>query len=275
MTREVEVEANAGPGDGGGACCARCGYDLRGSDVGGRCPECGLAVGLSLAPAGDLRAGPPGWLKALAWGAGLAAGAMGALLLYMPVSGGMGAWPYQFSVLSLLSGVFVAGTWLMTRRRRRPGAGTMPLRDGFVLRWGVRVVGLCLVASQAMTHLTLYTGEMRYVQAGTALAMPVALLPLLLGWHARRLARGLHRSSIAEHAGVVAVGLTTTIVMSVGIDLAAEWHWFRGGRAPAATLVGGVLIVLFFLWAAVTLARLTVALRRAWKESAAAWGAAG
>lgn len=45
--------------------CHHCGYNLRGLQESGRCPECGRAVGESLAD-GPLREADPAWLRAVA-----------------------------------------------------------------------------------------------------------------------------------------------------------------------------------------------------------------
>jgi hypothetical protein len=50
--------------------CRKCGYNLRGLHIDGRCRECGRAVGLSVQ--GDLlRFSDPGWLRKLQRGARL------------------------------------------------------------------------------------------------------------------------------------------------------------------------------------------------------------
>jgi len=59
--------------------CYRCGYDLRGLDAGGRCPECAAAIGESLRRRDDALAGrqlpleraDPKWLRTLGRAAGL------------------------------------------------------------------------------------------------------------------------------------------------------------------------------------------------------------
>lgn len=49
------------------AACRRCGYNLRGTSVEGRCPECGTAAGVSVQ--GDyLRYADPRWVESLARG---------------------------------------------------------------------------------------------------------------------------------------------------------------------------------------------------------------
>jgi hypothetical protein len=50
--------------------CRKCGYDLRGLSVNGRCPECGAAVGVSV-HGNLLRFSDPGWVRGLQKGAWL------------------------------------------------------------------------------------------------------------------------------------------------------------------------------------------------------------
>src|SRR5688572_28914076 len=48
--------------------CIRCGYNLRGHDVAGRCPECGLKAHWSLRAPVLLSQYPAGWVAAMARG---------------------------------------------------------------------------------------------------------------------------------------------------------------------------------------------------------------
>src|SRR3712207_6504137 len=50
-----------------GVLCRKCGYDLRGCDAAGRCPECGTAVALSARP-DLLRFADPAWVSKLGRG---------------------------------------------------------------------------------------------------------------------------------------------------------------------------------------------------------------
>jgi hypothetical protein len=49
--------------------CLRCGYSLRNNIDARNCPECGLAVRISLANDDSLHMSNPAWLRRLAWGA--------------------------------------------------------------------------------------------------------------------------------------------------------------------------------------------------------------
>ena len=69
--------------------CIRCGYDLRGQDVGGRCPECGLKAHWSLRAPVLLSQYPATWVRSVARGVKLLAGAYAVVffLLILAVAG--------------------------------------------------------------------------------------------------------------------------------------------------------------------------------------------
>lgn len=98
--------------------CRKCGYNLRGLQIDGRCPECGRAVGLSVQ--GDLlRFSDPRWLhmlhrgaRQIIWGVvALVAGGFGAGLLTV-------ALPAAFLLVPVIMvvgyGLIVVGSWLLT-----------------------------------------------------------------------------------------------------------------------------------------------------------------
>jgi hypothetical protein len=99
--------------------CRRCGYNLRGLEVSGRCPECNSDVALSM-QSDMLSFANPYWLRTLARGAtvlcvGLSLGllfSLGSFLLPRFVR-----WPnYPFLIASIFGWpvVMLAGLWLVT-----------------------------------------------------------------------------------------------------------------------------------------------------------------
>src|SRR5438094_500938 len=78
--------------------CLRCGYDLRTTDGGGVCPECGLAVSASTGPRERLRDCPPGWVRRVAIGAGVLAVAA---VLYFPAAARL--WSEALPILRIFS----------------------------------------------------------------------------------------------------------------------------------------------------------------------------
>lgn len=96
--------------------CRKCGYNLRGLNVGGRCPECGSPVGLSVQ--GDLlRFADPNWLMTLRKGVNLILiGVLVAVIVALAGALGRGVLPPLIVQLTSLGGsVFsLLGGWLLT-----------------------------------------------------------------------------------------------------------------------------------------------------------------
>lgn len=98
--------------------CRKCGYNLRGLNLDGRCPECGTPVGLSLY--GDLlRYSDPNWVRTLYRGVrtiiwGIVVAFLGAILMIV-----LGvAMPSLLAVAPLASVIaglmWVVGAWMLT-----------------------------------------------------------------------------------------------------------------------------------------------------------------
>ena len=101
--------------------CRKCGYNLRGLHVEGRCPECGRAVGLSVR--GDfLRYSDPGWVRKLHRGIRMIIWAivvivLGVLLgIALGIGMGNAAVAAAAPVTAMLVGyvLYLVGTWLLT-----------------------------------------------------------------------------------------------------------------------------------------------------------------
>jgi predicted Zn-ribbon and HTH transcriptional regulator len=102
--------------------CRKCGYDLKGLRVGGKCPECGEPIRArrkSFGPReGTLSDAPPAYIRALRSGFWImTAAVLGSLLgsivsLFAPIIGG------ALSVLAALS--WVGGVWIISNPRPDP-----------------------------------------------------------------------------------------------------------------------------------------------------------
>ena len=92
--------------------CRRCGYNLRGLQIGGRCPDCAMPVGASVR-GDDLVYADPAWIAKLILGAdlligGWAGAALAILAVYV-------FFPAVYVFGSLAAVGILGGTWLLTR----------------------------------------------------------------------------------------------------------------------------------------------------------------
>jgi hypothetical protein len=98
--------------------CRRCGYNVRGLKLDGRCPECGTPIGLSVS--GDLlRFADPGWVEKLALGTRCILWGLAVAVLFSLISRYVLTFVSPVLIRSLgLVGVLLAfyGTWLLTER---------------------------------------------------------------------------------------------------------------------------------------------------------------
>lgn len=111
--------------------CRNCGYNIRGLNASGACPECGTATSVSLSP--DLLIfGNPDWIRQLVVGCNRIAFAVGMFVaLYLtlglvPFSGfgmGIGNWIGEVWIATMILLWVVAGTGIWKITRRVPGAG--------------------------------------------------------------------------------------------------------------------------------------------------------
>ncbi|HEX3357094.1 MAG TPA: hypothetical protein VHS31_09000, partial [Tepidisphaeraceae bacterium] len=104
--------------------CRKCAYNLRGLPSGGRCPECGTAVGFSVQ--GDLlRFCDPDWVDTLRNGAVCMLSGIGVIVLAVILNavisagriaaGGTGAHLNAATFVSLMgAGLLLIGSWLLT-----------------------------------------------------------------------------------------------------------------------------------------------------------------
>ncbi|MCC7292132.1 MAG: hypothetical protein IT449_08750 [Phycisphaerales bacterium] len=223
--------------------CRRCGYNLRGLTVEGRCPECGTPVGLSAY--GDfLRYCDPRWLERLAtgvsfilWGilVGIVIGMAGGLLaaLVHPVLG---------QGLMLCGGlVSLYGTWLLTE----PDPSGIGEHKDINAR---RVVRVCLILGLgynvlSMTARQSSTGGILFVflVIGTALtgvSQAIGEAAKLL--YLRKLALRIPDEALARRARflVYAMGISLLLTIIPVVALLALGS-IAAVRGPAAGMTVG------------------------------------
>ncbi len=224
--------------------CLTCGYNLRGLAPGGACPECGLAVGLSLRT-DRLDAAPVVWRATLARGATwLRWGVLAAPLLVYP---------------GLV--VATAGFWRLTAAQ--PGR-VEPGRDR-VLRLAARVllsiglVGICMTLIYAVTQVwpnpLRATRDWRSLDGALIGFHGIYFLGLIAGWD--------YLATLAERAGDAEMvrrcrrirwvwigGVGAGCLMALLVS-AAEWLQWRPSWGPtwgAAALLLVTFGLLVWLW---------------------------
>jgi len=103
--------------------CRRCEYDLTGLSSGGRCPECGAAIGLADAFSGrfadNLSDTPPHYLRFLMW----SMIAFTVLAVALPAAAVRelvaGAGPADAAVFGAVALAWIGAVWLVTRQRAK------------------------------------------------------------------------------------------------------------------------------------------------------------
>lgn len=287
--------------------CARCGYDLRGVDDNIPCPECGLLAERSRQGDGHLTDATPGWLLGISIGVALI------LVAHLLAA----AWPFfmvplrsafrpiyalttpgRFTVtypeifgvainpellwiggFDLAAVTLIVGVWLLTRPQRR-GA-----RDRG-LRWGLRACSLAPIPALAIAHWQLgpffaqtRTDELLSFLQMLFLTIGLAPVPAMTFALLRRLALRVLHPRLAEHAAIVGVGLSATLVAIPLLVLAyhlGRWYgdtyWTtRSTASLVIPLAGAVFLVLFGGWSALNCVRFTIAFARAYRGARRKW----
>ncbi len=136
--------------------CRRCGYNLRGLLTGGRCPECGMPIGLSTR-SDQLRYADPIWVERLVKGGKYVVYSVIGLIpsmLLADLVGDMfrGAWLYVFTL--------IVGLWLMAL-------------------WALIYYGVCLITSPDPNH----PGKERlYIPRLVRIAVLIGALGQIVYW---------------------------------------------------------------------------------------------
>lgn len=167
--------------------CRKCGYDLIGLEVGGKCPECGepiRAVRKSRGPReGTMTDAPPAYVKGVLVGFALmSAGVMGGMAgVVLSLFGWLGA-----VVLVLASAAWFAGVWVISRPRPPEFAELEnPILDAPRSRLAVRLAGgawpvfeVLLLAAVAASSLGVVGGALAVLAGLAGLAAFVGLITI-------------------------------------------------------------------------------------------------
>lgn len=237
--------------------CFRCGYNLRGLALDGRCPECGEAVEASRAGR-RLVASDPRWRSRLRLGAGLHAGGLIGflvillyLLYYIHGTGPALIRCYEFMVVAVSLGA--AGAWLTTSCE--PGGPYFDdacwlrrvIRALALLSWSA-MVGYAAIqvrewrGHRAFDHMVLWqniTGIMAFV--GSLLLTGLAI------WHLSRLAKRMAARRLVFYGRLSAFSSAIMIAVMIGVELLLLYLRVNG---PSAQWLGHLLFAVFFLWPA-------------------------
>jgi hypothetical protein len=230
--------------------CIRCGYDLRGHDVGGRCPECGLKTHWSLKAPILLSQYPALWVAAVARGVKLLSAAYLVLFVMMilSVGGALAGLDWLLFGVIFLAGVMqVAGAWMLASSSRH-WSEPKSLINRFVLR--ATPILLPIAAAGLLWQTFEYNGA---IAGMSALALAISLIaPIAAFVRLRTVARMISDADLMEHASVVGGGFLTSLVAGIALYL---FVGFTGGDARNAwtTLALFAVIIallLFLLWGA-------------------------
>jgi len=254
--------------------CIRCGYDLRGHDEAGRCPECGLKAYWTLRAPRQLSQFPAEWVESMAWGANLLAAAYVTLFAIMLISTTGALQDHQavaFAFFTLGAAAQLAGGWLLARHSRH--ASERPMRlNRFVLRVAPAALVFATVATlwQEVGSFHEWLANAIVIAMAISAAAPVAVFGRL-----RRVARMIANPGLAEHSAIVAWGFVFAATSMVAVVMAGSRlpdeftkRWFL-----AAVLLASTALLLFLLWGAWIMFNCVASFGRAARIARDAWKA--
>ncbi len=239
--------------------CIRCGYDLRGHDVGGRCPECGLKAHWSLKAPILLSQYPALWVAAMARGVKLLSAAYLVLFVMLILAVGGALEGYDWILLGALfiaAVMQVAGAWMLSASSRHWSEPRSPLT-----RLALRVASpLLLLGVLGALWLTLdYREPVAVLTSLAMLASPAA--PIAAFVRLRTVARMISDADLMEHASVVGGGFLASVVAGAALYVFMGFtgsgsgsddggHEVRGAWTTFALFAIIISLLLFLLWGA-------------------------
>lgn len=236
--------------------CFRCGYNLRGLAVDGRCPECGVTVRLSQAGR-HLAASDPRWRRRLQLGAGLhACGLIGFLLIVLEMfyaTSSLSIVIMNYMLMVVAMSLCATGAWLTTSREPDgPYFDDAPwlrrlVRGLGVLSWG----GMAAFAAIQLREWAGYRSFARMVlwqNIGGTLAFGGGLLVTCLAiWHLSRLAKRLGARRLVFWGRLSAFSPAIMVAVIIGSALLLNQI---GVRESSLRWLGATLYAMLFLWPA-------------------------
>lgn len=248
--------------------CRRCGYNLRGLPVQGKCPECGTKIRVGRSGAIDtLVAAPRGYLRRLARGFTLLALAAIALMLLsglnvfggcIPVVQGFYDAPWVSDAAMAASFAWWIGVFIVTAPREVPiGVPVNPVEEFRRLRWINRLAHLAWPAWSVMAMVDAYQSGAALLVAAEGLRMIGIFAIAPLAWQLAELAHTAEDASLADSLRGAAIGIITcgVPVHAWSLSLFA----FPTGRVfvllAALLFLGYAGSLLVFVWGTASMAR--------------------
>lgn len=248
--------------------CRRCGYNLRGLPILGKCPECGTRIRAGRSGVIDtLVAAPRRYLRRLAWGFTLLALAAIALMLLsglnvfggcVPVAQGFYDAPWVSAASLAVSVAWWVGVFIVTSPREVPrGVPVNPVEEFRRMRWVNRLAHLAWPAWSVVTMVDAYQSTTMLVVAAEVLRMTGIFAIAPLAWQLAELAHTAEDASLADGLRGAAIGIVGCGLPVHGWSLSL--FAIPAGRVfvllAALLFLGYVGSLLVFVWGAGSMAR--------------------
>jgi hypothetical protein len=253
--------------------CIGCGYDLRGLDPAGRCPECGLRLHWTFRAPRQLSEYNANWVTRMSRATRVLAITYGGLFIFL-VLGLTGVLPQidpMPSVAFLLASILqLIGMWMLAAHSGHPIEPRSP-----AVRWMSRTTPIGMVIASVASLMVIYHYH-PILEPIFAISMIIgALAPTMIFIRLRTVARLIADVGLAEYSTIVGVGFLCTVVAMAGLILIATAvpHLGESVAGMVVMIAVVVLLLLFLLWGAFILLSCMVDFGRAARIAQAQWKA--
>ena len=252
--------------------CISCGYDLRGIDPAGRCPECGLPLHWTLRAPRTLAEYPASWVTRMSRATRVLAIAYTGLFVFI-LLGLAGVLPQidpMPSVAFLLASILqLIGMWMLAAHSGHHVEPRSP-----AVRWMLRITPIGMLIGSIASLVVVYHYH-PVLEPIFVISMIIgALAPTIIFVRLRTVARLIAAAGLAEYSTIVGIGFLCTVLALGGLILIASTNRIVGnGIGLIATVAIAVALLLFLLWGAFILASCVVDFGRAARIARAQWNA--